>query len=82
MSELTPRANLGHKPLTQNHEPKGWGNGQVCRGAPDRMIEIVHHEEEDLEFLDFYGEKSYGDILLRSKRSDYLSALAKDLTMP
>lgn len=70
----------GQEPLTRNHEPEGWGDGQAGQGAPDQKIEIVHHEEDDLEFLDFYGKKSYGEIMLRSKCSDYSSALAKHLT--
>jgi hypothetical protein len=60
----------GQEPLTRNHEPKGWGNRPAYRGAPDRKIEIVYHEEEELEFLDFYSEKSHGEVMLRSKCSD------------
>lgn len=57
-SELNPRAKLGR--------------GAISEGvhAPDRKIEIVYHEEEELEFLDFYGEKSHGEVMLRSKCSD------------
>ncbi len=40
------------------------------KGVPGRKVEVVYHEEEELEFLDFYGEKSHGEVMLRSKCSD------------
>ena len=35
-------------------------------------VKFVNHEEEQLEFLDFYDQKSYGEMMLRSKSAAYI----------
>lgn len=55
------------EPLVRGKNPKGWGLlGEEAENF-DRVYEVVHHHEEELEFLDFYNEKSHGGLLLRSK---------------
>ncbi len=70
----------GQEPSNRTYEPTGRDTTGADRGAYNWKIDIVHHEEENEEFLDFYDEKSYGEIMLRSKCSDCYSALARDLT--
>ena len=48
--------------------------------APARKVEIIHHEEGDEEFRDFYGQKSYGEIVLRCRCSDGCLVFLRDLT--
>lgn len=55
------------EPLIRGTLPKGWN----LRGEEAELFygvyEVVHHEEDELEFLDFYNEKSHGGLLLRGK---------------
>ena len=55
------------EPLVHGKYPKGWNlHGEEAENF-DSVYEVVHHEEEELEFLDLYNEKSHGRLLLRSK---------------
>lgn len=47
--------------------PKGWNLRGEEAEIFYRVYEVVHHEENELDFLDFYNEKSYGGLLLRSE---------------
>lgn len=54
------------EPLVRGKHPKGWDLGGDAENF-DSIYEVVHREEEELEFLDFYNEKSHGGFLPRSK---------------
>lgn len=55
------------EPLARGEEPKGWDlQGDEARKF-GTSYEIVRHKVGELEFLDFYHEKSNGEPILRSK---------------
>lgn len=55
------------EPLVRGKHPKGWDLHRGHAENLNNIYEVVHHEEEELEFLDFYNDKSHGGLLLRSK---------------
>lgn len=55
------------EPLVRGKHPKGWDLHRGHAENLNNIYEVVHHEEEELEFLDFYDDKSHGGLLLRSK---------------
>ncbi len=71
----------GNEPLCRNEDPKNWklveesGESSLYAGG-----EPVYHEEEFLEFLDFYSQKSYGQPMLRSK-SNFASTFYTDILL-
>lgn len=55
------------EPLVRGQNPGGWDlQGDQAVGIDD-VYEIIKHEEDELEFLDFYNKESYGEPILRSK---------------
>ncbi|KAI9870474.1 MAG: hypothetical protein M1830_004175, partial [Pleopsidium flavum] len=59
----------GNEPHCRNEDPTNWNPNeklnemsQYARGEP------VYHQEEPLEFLDFYDQKSYGQPMLRRRK--------------
>lgn len=55
------------EPLIRGENPKGWNlDGEEAENL-DRVYEVVRHEEHELDFLDYYNQKSHGGLLLRSK---------------
>ena len=58
----------GQEPLVRGRDPKHWvQDSQNMEDAENTYGGLVMHEEEELEFLDFYNEKAYGKIMIRSK---------------
>ena len=49
-------------PAKSDENNDGLGSG---RTRP--RVKLIKHKEAQLEFLDFYDKKSYGDMMLRSK---------------
>lgn len=55
------------EPLVRGKKPQGWDlHGEEAANI-DKEYEVVHHDEDELEFLDFFNEKSHGELLLRSE---------------
>lgn len=55
------------EPLVRGEDPKKWNlQGDEARNF-DTSYEIVRHKVGELEFLDFYNERSNGAPILRSK---------------
>lgn len=56
------------EPLARGQDPKDWvRDPNNMEDAENTYGGLVMHEEEELEFLDFYNEKAYGKIMIRSK---------------
>ncbi|MCJ1467978.1 hypothetical protein MMC07_006604 [Pseudocyphellaria aurata] len=56
------------EPLVRGKTPQGWDlHGEEAANF-DKEYEAVHHEDDELEFLDFFNEKSYGELLLRRRK--------------
>lgn len=56
------------EPLTRGQDPKHWTSDPNSMEDAEMTYEgLVMHEEGELEFLDFYNEKAYGKIMIRSK---------------
>ena len=56
------------EPLIRGRDPKHWTrDAKSLEDAEVSYGELVMHKEEELEFLDFYNQKAYGDIMIRSK---------------
>lgn len=58
------------EPLTSGQAPKCWGLAGEELEIFDGNYEVVQHNEDELEFLDFYNEKSNGEPMLRSEFHD------------
>lgn len=54
------------EPLRQEESPKTWDPCRRQVKSLDSVHEIVLHQEDKLEFLDFYNEKSNREPILRS----------------
>lgn len=62
------------EPLVRGEDPKGWGLQGNEAHEFDTSYEIVQHREGELEFLDFYDDKSNGEFILRSEyRAQHIS---------
>lgn len=57
----------GWEPLTRKKNLRGWDILGGSAEGSSAGYETVYHQEEELEFLDWYGEKSYGELMQRSK---------------
>lgn len=58
----------GNEPHCRNEDPTNWNlDENSTERSPYARGEPVYHEEEPLEFLDFYDQKSYGQPMLRSE---------------
>lgn len=55
------------EPLVQGANPKGLDLQGEAAYRFDTSYEVLQHEAGDLEFLDFYDEKSNGEFILRSE---------------
>ena len=57
----------GEERLTRKHDSKSVGITEAYGNVPVEELEAVHHEKENEEFLDLYGERNHGDTRLRSE---------------
>ena len=58
----------GQEPLVRGRDPKHWARDPNSSEDAERSYGgLVMHEEGELEFLDFYNEKAYGKIMIRSE---------------
>lgn len=58
----------GQEPLIRGQDPKHWVRDPSSMEDVTRTYGgLVMHQEEELEFLDFYNEKAFGKIMIRSK---------------
>ncbi len=55
------------EPLVRGRDPNGWGLHENEAHEFGASYEKVQHEVGELEFLDFYDEKSNGELMLRSE---------------
>lgn len=56
------------EPLIRGQDPKLWTRDLNTMEDVTRTYGgLVMHQEEELEFLDFYNEKAFGKIMIRSK---------------
>jgi hypothetical protein len=55
------------EPLVRGRDPNGWGLHEKDAHEFGASYEKVQHEVGELEFLDFYDERSNGEFMLRSE---------------
>lgn len=58
---------IGNEPLYRDQKPSDWDGDARPRTSRLADGDLVYHQEEPLEFLDFYDQKSYGQPMLRSE---------------
>jgi hypothetical protein len=56
-----------HEPLVRGEHLEGLDLREEAAHKFDTSYEVLQHEAGDLEFLDFYGEKSNGEFIIRSE---------------
>lgn len=58
----------GNEPRCRDEDPTNWNLGNKSEDRPSYIrAERIYHQEQPLEFLDFYDQKSHGQPMLRSK---------------